>query len=72
MPNSLSSNLPALLAGIHSPQDVKALPADKLTQLADEVRATLIHTLSETGGHLAPNLGLVELSIALHRVFIPF
>ena len=69
MPNSLSSNLPALLAGIHSPQDVKALPADKLTQLADEVRATLIHTLSETGGHLAPNLGLVELSIALHRVF---
>ena len=69
MPNSLSSNLPALLTGIHSPQDVKALPADKLTQLADEVRATLVHTLSETGGHLAPNLGLVELSIALHRVF---
>lgn len=69
MPNSPSSDLPPLLSGIHSPQDVKRLPADKLTELAEEVRATLIHTLAETGGHLAPNLGLVELSIALHRVF---
>lgn len=69
MPNSPSSELPPLLAGIHSPQDVKALPADKLPELADEIRHTLIHTLAETGGHLAPNLGLVELSIALHRVF---
>lgn len=69
MQTSPSSELPPLLAGIRSPQDVKALQPDKLTALADEVRATLIHTLSETGGHLAPNLGLVELSIALHRVF---
>ena len=69
MPNSPSSELPPLLASIKSPQDVKALPADKLTELAAEVRSTLIHTLAETGGHLAPNLGLVELSIALHRVF---
>ena len=66
MPNFPLSDL---LGSIHSPQDVKDLPAEKLGELADEIRSTLIHTLSETGGHLAPNLGLVELSIALHRVF---
>ena len=66
MQNSPSSDL---LQSIHSPQDVKGMPADKLEALAAEIRSTLIHTLSETGGHLAPNLGLVELSIALHRVF---
>lgn len=66
MTNSPSSDL---LSTICCPQDVKKLPADKLSQLAEEIRSTLIHTLSETGGHLAPNLGLVELSIALHRVF---
>lgn len=61
--------LPPLLAGIKSPEDVKALPARELPQLAEEVRGLLIETLSRTGGHLAPNLGVVELSIALHRVF---
>ncbi len=66
MTNSPSSNL---LGSIESPQDLKNLSADQLTILAEEIRRTLIHTLSETGGHLAPNLGLVELSIALHRVF---
>ncbi len=66
MPNSPSSDL---LGTIQAPQDVKNLPADKLGELAAEIRETLIRTLSETGGHLAPNLGLVELSIALHRVF---
>ena len=66
MTNSPSSDL---LGSICSPQDVKNLPADKLDDLAAEIRSTLIRTLSETGGHLAPNLGLVELSIALHRVF---
>lgn len=58
-----------LLAGIHSPTDLKALPAESLPRLAQEVRDLLIHSLSHTGGHLAPNLGVVELSIALHRVF---
>ena len=69
--DSTSSDLtlPPLLAGIHSPADVKALPAEQLPLLAEEVRSLLIHTLSRTGGHLAPNLGVVELSIALHRVF---
>ena len=66
MQNSPSSDL---LSSICSPQDVKNLPSEKLEDLAAEIRSTLIHTLSETGGHLAPNLGLVELSIALHRVF---
>ncbi|MBQ6942191.1 MAG: 1-deoxy-D-xylulose-5-phosphate synthase [Akkermansia sp.] len=66
MPNSPSSDL---LSTLNTPQDVKNLPADKLGKLAEEIRTTLIRTLSETGGHLAPNLGLVELSIALHRVF---
>ncbi|MBP3498889.1 MAG: 1-deoxy-D-xylulose-5-phosphate synthase [Akkermansia sp.] len=66
MPNSPSSDL---LGTISSPQDVKNLHAEKLGELAAEIRHTLIRTLSETGGHLAPNLGLVELSIALHRVF---
>ncbi len=66
MTNSPSSDL---LSTICCPQDVKKLPADKLSRLAEEIRTTLIRTLSETGGHLAPNLGLVELSIALHRVF---
>ena len=59
----------SLLAGIHSPADVKALPEKTLPQLATEVRELLINTLSHTGGHLAPNLGVVELCIALHRVF---
>lgn len=63
------SELPPLLANIHSPADVKAMEEEKLPQLAGEIRQTLINTLSNTGGHLAPNLGVVELSIAMHRVF---
>lgn len=69
MDSAYSNTLPPLLAGIHSPADLKALPADKLNALAAEIRSFLIDTLSHTGGHLAPNLGAVELSIALHRVF---
>ena len=58
-----------LLDGIRSPADVKALREQDLSQLAQEVRDELIKTLSQTGGHLGPNLGVVELTIALHRVF---
>ena len=58
-----------LLDGIHSPDDIKALPEETLPQLAQEVRQELIEVLSKTGGHLGPNLGVVELTIALHRVF---
>src|SRR5450432_122079 len=60
---------PRLLEGIHSPADVKALSEQDLPQLAQEVRDELIKVLSQTGGHLGPNLGVVELTIALHRVF---
>lgn len=69
MTNLPSSDLPSLLRGIESPADVKALTAEQLPALAREIRTLLISTLAETGGHLAPNLGIVELSIALHRVF---
>ena len=58
-----------LLEKITSPADVKALPEAELPQLAEEVRRKLVHTVSNTGGHLASNLGVVELTIALHRVF---
>jgi 1-deoxy-D-xylulose-5-phosphate synthase len=58
-----------LLEGIHSPSDVRAVPADELPVLADEVRAFLVDRVSRTGGHLGPNLGVVELTLALHRVF---
>lgn len=54
---------------IKSPEDVKAIPDDELDALASEVRSELISTVSKTGGHLASNLGVVELTIALHRVF---
>lgn len=58
-----------ILETINSPVDVKALSLDELKQLAEEIRQFLISVISKTGGHLAPNLGVVELSLALHRVF---
>jgi 1-deoxy-D-xylulose-5-phosphate synthase len=58
-----------LLDGIRSPADIKKLREEELPQLAQEVRDRLIEVLSQTGGHLGPNLGVVELTIALHRVF---
>src|SRR5438034_10203972 len=58
-----------LLDGIRSTADIKALREQELPQLAQEVRDELIKVLSQTGGHLGPNLGVVELTIALHRVF---
>ena len=58
-----------ILEGIHSPADLKALDQAKLGRLAEEVRAFLVEATSRTGGHLSPNLGVVELTFALHRVF---
>jgi 1-deoxy-D-xylulose-5-phosphate synthase len=58
-----------LLETISSPRDLKALGAAELPQLAGEIRDVLIETVSRTSGHLGPNLGVVELTIALHRVF---
>ncbi len=58
-----------LLSNLKSPDDLKSLDDGQLDQLAGEIRETLIRTLSRTGGHLGPNLGVVELTIALHRIF---
>jgi 1-deoxy-D-xylulose-5-phosphate synthase len=58
-----------LLDTIKSPRDLKKLPPDLLAPLAQEVREVIIDTVSRTGGHLAPSLGTVELTIALHYVF---
>jgi 1-deoxy-D-xylulose-5-phosphate synthase len=60
---------PRLLDQIRSPTDVKALPVEQLPRLAQEIRDEIIAVTSKTGGHVAPNLGVVELTIALHRVF---
>ena len=59
----------ALLESIHSPADLKCLTLAQMAQLAEEIRAFLIQTLSRTGGHLGPNLGVVELTLAMHYVF---
>lgn len=59
----------ALLESIQSPADVKRLSYAQMATLAGEIREFLIQTLSKTGGHLGPNLGVVELTIALHAVF---
>ncbi len=59
----------SILDKINSPEDVKKVAEKDLVQLAQEVRDELVNALSRTGGHLGPNLGVVELTIALHRVF---
>lgn len=58
-----------LLEELEGPQDLRDLSADQLTTLAAEIRDFLVATCARTGGHLGPNLGVVELTIALHRVF---
>jgi 1-deoxy-D-xylulose-5-phosphate synthase len=59
----------SLLSLVQSPEDLKRLQPPQLRQLAAEIREELVQTISRTGGHLSPNLGVVELTIALHRVF---
>ncbi len=58
-----------ILSGIHSPKDLKELPEKQLSPLASEIRKIIIETCAKNGGHLASNLGVVELTLALHRVF---
>ncbi len=57
------------LAAISSPRDLRGLTPEELLELAAEIRETLIRTTSRTGGHLGPNLGVVELTLGIHRVF---
>src|SRR5436305_7924131 len=58
-----------LIERIDEPHDLRGLSHPELARLADEIRAFLVEKVSRTGGHLGPNLGVVELTLALHRVF---
>jgi 1-deoxy-D-xylulose-5-phosphate synthase len=58
-----------LLENLHGPTDLKRLTEEEVTQLAAEIRAFLVDKVARTGGHLGPNLGVVELTLAVHRVF---
>ncbi|KAA2254952.1 1-deoxy-D-xylulose-5-phosphate synthase [Solihabitans fulvus] len=58
-----------LLESVHGPADLKRLEHGELVQLADEIRTFLVDKVARTGGHLGPNLGVVELTLAVHRVF---
>ena len=58
-----------LLSSIHSPQDLRELTPDQLNELSLEIRSFLIEQVCQTGGHLGPNLGVIELTLAVHRVF---
>jgi len=59
----------SLLSSIKSPEDLKTLTLSQMEELAQEIREYLIETIAATGGHLGPNLGVVELTLAIHRVF---
>lgn len=61
--------MPEILASIDSPEDLKSLSVSDLEKLSGEVREKILQVCAENGGHLAPSLGVVELTIALHRVF---
>ena len=67
--DSLTDQSSSLLDTINSPRDLRRLSLPQMAQLAQELRETIITTTAQTGGHLAPSLGVVELSIALHYVF---
>ena len=58
-----------LLPGIQGPEDLKLLDEEQLEQVCAEIREEIISTVSHTGGHLGASLGVVELTVALHRVF---
>ena len=59
----------SLLSNIESPKDLKKLSSNELSTLAQEIRSRIIKSTSENGGHVGPNLGVVELTIALHLSF---
>ena len=58
-----------ILSSISGPRDLDDLSVLQLKQLAEEIRAFLVENVARTGGHLGPNLGVVELTLAMHRVF---
>jgi 1-deoxy-D-xylulose-5-phosphate synthase len=62
-------NRMSLLGGIESPSDLRGLSSSQLVDLCQEIREHLVDSVSKTGGHLGPNLGVVEITVALHRIF---
>ena len=64
-----TGDLPGYLPRIHTPADLRELPTEAIPALCREIRETLVETVTQNGGHLASNLGVVELSVAMHRVF---
>ena len=60
---------PGLLAGIKGPEQLSGLSMGQMESLAEEIRHMLIESVAKTGGHLASNLGVVELTLALHRAY---
>lgn len=69
MPSASVPDKSSLLATIRRPSDLRSLSQDQLRQLSSEIRSFLIEEVSRTGGHLGPNLGVVELTLAAHRAF---
>src|SRR4051794_9202107 len=69
MANSGKESPVSVLADLSGPADLRALDDAQLEQLATEIRELLITSVASNGGHLGPNLGVVELGIAIHRVF---
>lgn len=69
MANTHPPELPTLLDRVESPEDIRRMPLTDLDRLAQEIRDLIVETVSRTGGHLAPSLGVVELTLALHYVF---
>src|SRR5882757_5221144 len=69
VPSPGSSSAETLLSTVHHPRDLDRLDHEQLRRLSREIRDFLIEKVTRTGGHLGPNLGVVELTIALHRVF---
>src|SRR5688572_10074255 len=67
--SAMSSPVQGVLDRIDGPQDLRRLDRDELAALATEIREFLVEKVSRTGGHLGPNLGVVELTLALHRIF---
>ena len=61
----------SILNRITEPSQLKSLDKEELTQLAEEIRQIIVETVAANGGHLAPNLGVVELTLALHRFPTP-
>src|SRR5664280_24969 len=66
--NPLPENDLSVLASLNGPRDLKKLDGDQLRELCDDIRGTIIGTVAKTGGHLGSSLGVVELTVTLHRL----